>query len=417
MNRHLPTLGFDPTPGDVAASRAVAQTTGAAAEALHEIAAVLAGSAGGEWRGKAAIAFRDLLDDDFKPKVDKAAKAFDQAARVLHRWTVHMEDEQRRAAHLERRAHDAHEHARGARGRAAQVRVPDVVPEDPTSLSRHEDAVEQRRHYERQADDADRELAAARDDARRLQDAYEAAGQDAARQLKHAMDLAPDEPGFWDRLGSGILGALDKIGDAVADLGDWATDLLHTIAPVLELIGDLAALLSTACAILALVPVLTPLMAPAALALGGVALAGHYLSAVGETGSFLDALTDSEVLWDAAGLVTGGAVLKYGGRMTKAVYRAARANGNTYRVVRVASTGRRMHVPLKLFDAVRREGYAMSRREVLMRSVDLTVRGADEAVLAKNVLVDAVGGRLAPVPALITSTYGPFLHRTPALTR
>lgn len=418
MSRQLPVLGFDPTPGDVGASRAVAQTTTSAAEALHEIAAVLAGSTGGEWRGQAAIAFRELLDDDFRPKVDKAARAFDQAARVLHRWTAHMEDVQRQAARLEARAQDADDRARTARTLAGQVYVPDVRVEDPTSVQRRDEEVERRRGYERRADAADGDLASARSEARRLQEAYEAAGQTYARELQRAVDMAPDEPGFWDKLGADVVGALDRIADAVGDLGDWATSLLESVAPILNLIGKLAEMLSIYAGILALFPALTPIMAPAALFLGGLALGASTLGEIGDSGSFAEAVFNRDFATEAAGLAVGFGVCKYGKTLTRSVYRAARASGNTYRVVRDASTGRRMHVPLTFFDAVRRSGYTMRRREALWRGADASVKGVDKGfLLIEGVGRDLVGGRLDPIPKLVTGTYGPFLSTTPALSR
>ena len=96
-----PTLGFDPTPGDVSAAREVAATTRSTAASLEQISDVLSGVGKGEWRGKAAQAFRDLMDDDFAPKVQTAAHAFDGAARALGQWVGELGSYQSRTRRLD----------------------------------------------------------------------------------------------------------------------------------------------------------------------------------------------------------------------------------------------------------------------------------------------------------------------------
>ncbi|MFE0201973.1 hypothetical protein [Streptomyces sp. NPDC058985] len=65
----FPALGFVPCPGDHAAVDKDSDSIRHTVVALGEIKKVLDGAAKGDWRGKAAIAFRELLDDDFRPKV------------------------------------------------------------------------------------------------------------------------------------------------------------------------------------------------------------------------------------------------------------------------------------------------------------------------------------------------------------
>ena len=67
----------------MSAAREVAATTRSTAASLEQISDVLSGVGKGEWRGKAAPALRDLMDDEFAPKVQTAAQAFDGAARAL----------------------------------------------------------------------------------------------------------------------------------------------------------------------------------------------------------------------------------------------------------------------------------------------------------------------------------------------
>ncbi|MET7406711.1 hypothetical protein [Streptomyces parvulus] len=72
-------LGIVPRPGDHAAVDKVCDSIGRTAVALGEIKKVLDGAANGYWRGKAAIVFRKLLDDEFRPKVVDAYDSFDEA--------------------------------------------------------------------------------------------------------------------------------------------------------------------------------------------------------------------------------------------------------------------------------------------------------------------------------------------------
>ncbi|MCW2770159.1 MAG: putative integral rane protein [Aeromicrobium sp.] len=76
---------------------------------------MLHGAADGEWRGQAAIAFRDLLDDDVRPKIDKCVEAFDDAHSALSTWSTSLDGYQSRAANCEKWAAEAQADADAAR--------------------------------------------------------------------------------------------------------------------------------------------------------------------------------------------------------------------------------------------------------------------------------------------------------------
>ncbi len=400
-----PTLGFDPTPGNVTAAREVAATTRTTAAALGQISDVLRGVGKGEWRGKAAQAFRDLMDDDFRPKVQNAAQAFDGAARALTSWVDTMDGFQDRARDLEQQAREAELRAQAAHDRFASTSVSTPAPEedDAARLAR-ERQQDQKDAAGDAAGAADAEVAALRRQARTLQSEYSAEGTVVAGQLAKAMDAAPNEPGFWDRLGDSISGALDKLGDAVADLGDGLKDFLHEIAPLLKVIGDIAGALGAVLGLMAFIPGLQFLAGPA-LILGGVALAAHYLSAVGESGSFVKALTDRDVILDAVGLVCGLGALKVGAK----VLGAAKAAGQPVRVI-PQLVGPAVEMPLNIFQAGTRTGYAMSGTEAAYRAVNLkffqggmaatAVGSPDNARAIRNVVTGDWGPMRAPRPAV-----------------
>ncbi|MEV7842327.1 hypothetical protein AB0O77_34790, partial [Streptomyces albidoflavus] len=69
LDTKFPAIGFAPCPGDLRTAERVAKIVRKTARALSDIAHVLNGTGRGEWRGKAAEAFREQFDEDFRPKV------------------------------------------------------------------------------------------------------------------------------------------------------------------------------------------------------------------------------------------------------------------------------------------------------------------------------------------------------------
>lgn len=336
----FPALGFVPCPGDHAAVDKVSDSIRHTAVALGEIKKVLDGAAKGDWRGKAAIAFRELLDDDFRPKVVDAYDSFDKAKGVIQGWSGYMEDKQKKARSLEREAAEAKS--------AEKSRAKDGSGNEKKNSSTGD------------GDDTD-PLEDVRKRARTLHADYEEEGRNAARRLQKAIDIAPNEPGFWDKLGEAIGNALDSIADAAAWLHDQAIELLGKLAPLLDLIGDIAGLLSAVTGLLALVPGLQFLGA-ASLVLAGVALGAHYLSAVGTTGSFGKALLTKDVIMDAVGFGLG----KVGAKIGEGVLAAAKASGAPTRIV-PQLIGPAQELPMGYFQLAS-TSYAMGHSEFLWRT-------------------------------------------------
>lgn len=363
-----PNLGFDPTPGDYVAASNVADYVRDAVDALEEIRSVLHGADDGEWRGKAAIAFRDLLDDDLRPKIDEAYESFGGASRVISNWKNYIDTSQAATRRLEQRAEAAAERLASAESTLSSL--PDA-PDSDTPPPGNDEERQQREDDANDRDAANQKASAAqgdlddiRDEARRLGDDYREEGKNAADQLQSAMDLAPNEPGFWSSIGDAIGNALSELGEALADLGDWVLEKLKELAPLLKIIGDIAGLLSAICGLLAFIPGLQFLAIPA-LILGGVALVAHYLEAAGQSGSFLKALTDPDVIMDAIGLALGIGALKVGSQLVN----AARATGNTRMVPQLIGPAQEM-VP-GFFSMMRSSSYTMETSEFVWRTVNL----------------------------------------------
>ncbi|MFW6691808.1 putative T7SS-secreted protein [Streptomyces sp. MAR4 CNX-425] len=315
----FPGLGFDPCPGDPRAAEWVAGVVRRAARSLDEISQVLNGRGDGEWRGKAAEEFRRQFNDDFRPKIDKARESFTQSAKALEEWAAYMPPEQDKAREYEEQAHAARERAEEAKNNLAGLPPEPSWFALPKNDREEREAKEQekvRSEAENAVGNADRALEAIRDDAKRLADRYRTQGEDIADRLKRAMDIAPNEPGLFDKIGSAVAALDDVLVMALDNALGELKKFLKENAWVFKMIGDIAGTLSVITGLLSLA---FPWMAPFALGLGALALTSHYLMAVGTTGSFQAALTDQTVLIDAAGLAFGGGAFAAGKALTRIV--------------------------------------------------------------------------------------------------
>ncbi|MCT7352307.1 hypothetical protein N4P33_08975 [Streptomyces sp. 15-116A] len=388
----FPVLGFVPCPGDHATLQEVVKLVKHTAEALSEIDLVLRGAAKGEWRGKAATAFRELLADDFRPKVHDAYMSFDLAKRALTDWSEYMQSHQKRARDLEREAAEAQRAQEKEKSSDGEGK-PTTGKQSPAKGE--DDPVENVRRR-----------------ARTLHQQYEEEGRRIASRLKKASDIAPNEPGAWDKL-------TDAVGDALKTIA-WAitnpTEMLAKIAPLLKVIGDIAGFISPILGLMALVPGLQWL-AGISLVLGAVALVSHYLSAVGKTGSFLKALTDKDVILDAVGLAVGIGALKVGAK----VMAQARAAGavrtvpqHTLGLANLRGASRlginaTEEMPMGYFQLGRDLSYNMTGSDMAWRGAQyfttwtghtITAMGTDGLIETGNVLFTG-------------ATFGPLVDRSP----
>ncbi|WP_097233928.1 hypothetical protein [Streptomyces zhaozhouensis] len=288
----------------------VAQEFGDTAEVLSEVNAVLTGAEEGEWRGRTAREFRRMLRDDFQPKVEEAYQSFSMARRAISDWVVDMGHYQQQADALERDAAvalaDRDAAQAGLDGLPPRPGAFDPEPEDDAERERQERVEDDRERQEAAYRVADAALQEFRDRAQRLQLQYEEAGQDIAGRLRNAMDIAPNEPGFWSSLGDAIGDLMDGFADLIDDIGAALIDILAEWAPILSKIGAIAGLLSTITGLLALLPIPgAQLLGVVALGLAAVSMVANYGAAVGETGSFSAALADPAFLLSAATLAFG----------------------------------------------------------------------------------------------------------------
>jgi hypothetical protein len=408
MTVEYPILGFDPAPGEAERIAEAARSTSKALEAMNEVATVLRGADEGEWRGEAAVRFREMLDDDLRPRIDDAVTAFDTAYRALESWSSTVDLNRASARYYERMAAAAQErHDQAVIDLAGVPEAPG--PHDPPPATKAEqdeidknDAEATRLASAR--DDAREEVARWRERARTLQHDHEEEAGRIRGMFFNAIDIAPNEPNFLQRGVDWVGERLDELGDLLADLGDRLLAFLQTIAPLLDFIGDIASLLGSVLGLLAFIPGLQ-FLAPFALALAGIGLLAHYLSAAGETGSFLEPFADPGLWVEMATVAVGAfAVFKIGPALTS----AAQVSGNTRIVPQLV--GKPMEVPLGFFSVARGAVPTMETAEFAWRSASLHATWGDWIVQVAqheetgSFIGDLVDGSVGPMTADSTLT-------------
>ncbi|MFW6720612.1 hypothetical protein ACHZ98_10620 [Streptomyces sp. MAR4 CNY-716] len=223
---------------------------------------MLHGTGPGDWKGKAAEAFREKFEDDFRPKTDEARDSFGMAATALEGWAEYMRVQQATARRLEQEAEDAERELSKAL-RKLESATDDDEPSDVGPPDRYRPAgtagdkpdrareEEQRREAQSAVDGASVRLEDVRRRARSLADDYRAEGHAVANRLRGAMDIAPDEPGLFDKIGdtisdlSGAFGEyLETVAEGIAKLADDVVQWVEDHAAHIAAIGDVFAVIS-----------------------------------------------------------------------------------------------------------------------------------------------------------------------------
>jgi hypothetical protein len=261
----FPALGFVPCPGDHSAADEVAKTVRRTAKALVEICQVLHGTGAGDWEGKAAEAFREKFDDEFRPRMDDARDSFSDAATALEDWAEYMARKQAAAVKLEAEAAEVNERLGKSYEKVGKLNDAD---DDKKEDKEHKDKVQE---ANRAVNSQELELEELRRKGRTIKKNYQEYGKEIADRLKNAMDIAPNEPGMWD-----------KLGDAIADLGKALADLPGQVGDLLADIGDWikshADWITVAASVIGVIAIFCPVLAPLAIGLSAVALFAHAAS-------------------------------------------------------------------------------------------------------------------------------------------
>lgn len=241
--RNLWALGFDPTPGDVTATRDLGRSLGDMSTELGTILSSIVGADRGSWQGKSANAFMSHLDDDLKPAVQKCHDSFSTASSLLYSWADQLDGFQAQAADLERQAEaqqgtvsSAQNAVNGQPGKPGQpAAAPAGSPEatqQATAAAKHQQALT----------DAQNAMAGILNRAHDLHAHFISAAKNIADQLHHAGQMAPGKPGLFDSI-------VDGIGNAFSGAWHW----VEAHADAIKFIGDILSDVSSFLGILAII--------------------------------------------------------------------------------------------------------------------------------------------------------------------
>lgn len=348
------SLGSMPCPGDVRGADDVAKVVRRTARALSEICHVLHGTGPGDWKGKAAEAFREKFEDDFRPKMDEARDSFGMAATALEGWAEYMRTQQDVARHLEREAEDAERELSKALRRLDVATDDDAEPPAEGSPDRYRQAgtargesdrareEEQRHEAQGAVDNASLRLEDVRRRARSLAGDYRAEGQMVANRLRGAMEIAPDEPGLFDKIAdtisdlSGSFGEyLETVTEGIAKLADDVVQWVEDHAANIAAIGDVFAAVSAVLGAVSMafyfaawatrVPHLAVVGGAIGQASAGtatIAFAAHSVARMAGAD-----VSDRTLAQDAVGAVPFGVNVRFIGNTGQAIARSSHASG------------------------------------------------------------------------------------------
>lgn len=297
----FPCLGFDPAGGNVVTvqdlAKEITDTGTYAKEAYESIKAVQDNR--DLWTGEAARAFAGRLGE--LPKyLDDAHASMEMAGKALADWADRLDAHQKEARRLEEECREAIEEAKKADGGLERAEANDIpIAYDPNNAqaaqaaqARADANAQAVRDAQTAATNAWDRVDQLRRDAETLRDRWEDDGGICADRLNEAAEKAPDK-GFFE-----------SFGEMFEDFGRWFEDHIGDI-------GDIAGIVSAVAGVLAFIPVLTPIMAPVALAAGAVALAAHGTDMVVNE-KWDDPEAWSDLAGDAIGLIPGAKAVSAG---------------------------------------------------------------------------------------------------------
>jgi hypothetical protein len=292
-----PNLGFDPCPGDAGGYQGLSEYAGRAAITLSGTVSTLASAGSGQWRGKAADAFRDHVHADVLPLAQRARDSVGRAATALRGFAVTLAALQQEAAALDRQA-GTWQDQRYAALAAARLPASATAPY-PASVHPVQRA---------QLEEADTALASVSSRAQDIQARYAAAVQQARSQLDAAGNMALRPPGLF----SGLLHDLESGWDEIVAV---AGEIVHDKA-LWDFISGVANIIASVAGVLALFPPLTEIFGPIAFAAALIALTADSVLAMFDHGGW------DAVAFDLVAVVSDEAWMKSAGKLT-GMYQAA----------------------------------------------------------------------------------------------
>ncbi|MGI5458444.1 hypothetical protein ACQEWB_35765 [Streptomyces sp. CA-249302] len=233
-----PNIGWNPVPGVPAEVTKLQQKVAEAATALentHRQLVKLTGESS-YWEGDAAEKFRDSLDGDLPKYIKDAASSLRSAATELHKWDGHLTSHRE----LAKKYDDDAAEKKAAIGKAKTsydqaAQHPDLKLAGQTFPSQGEaDAATARlRAAERELKEASVALTKANSEyesldakVKELETEHTTAAEAIAKALEGSARKAPDEPGFWD-----------KVGNILKSVGNFLLENAGTIGAIAGLLA------------------------------------------------------------------------------------------------------------------------------------------------------------------------------------
>ncbi|RSM82834.1 hypothetical protein DMH04_24830 [Kibdelosporangium aridum] len=316
-----PAIGFDPAPGTVGSVTSVADNMTIVANELNEAYTSLTsiGRSNSVWEGQAANSFQGKVGE-LPAYLDKARRSLGDASKVLQDWAADLESMQRTARDYEAQAKNALQAVQSAEnnpdlGLAGQVFTTDEALQN--AQQRFDQA-------KAQLTGAQNDLTAIREQAKRLLEQHQDLAGQVADALRKAKDEAPEEPGFFDRIG-------EALGDIVEGVKQLATDVWNFVKEHADVIAKIGTVLSAVGNVLGVVAIATCWI-PGVNAVTATAAAVVSGAAAGT--KLLAKAAGADVSWTSIGMDAIGAIP--GGRavagMKNAAVQAARTGRGVARV-------------------------------------------------------------------------------------
>lgn len=282
----------------------------------------------GDFKGDEADTFRDRMNSDLPPHLDTTATAWSRVAGTLKTYAATLAELQARMATLQAKAQQQQDTVDAATSDVADARTADT--RHATAQEAAKKALEPGKTlphdtYQPQTSGAAGTLTAADDALQATIDAANTVRADHHRAVDTCVNdinqaagtRFQEPPGCWGRLKNSFTGWVSE-----------HADVLKSISGVLKTISGIAG-------VLAMIPVLAPVMGPIALVAGGGALLIDVtVKVVTGEGSWGD------VLFDAATMLPlgKGLALLRGTRAGASVAKAAGAAGNALRETRAVNS-------------------------------------------------------------------------------
>lgn len=325
-----PALGFNPAPGNVGTVGSLASNFLTVSGHLQRArdAMTKAGQVGGFWEGDAASAFHKDLGK-LPDYLDKATQSLGEAGRALDGWANDLTSMQRTAADYERQAEDAVRQLNAAKSNP-DLRLAGQEFDTQQALREAQQRLDS---AESQLNQAQGDLNAIRQQAGRLFSQH----QDLVRQVEDALnkakDEAPDKPGFWSSVGAAFSDAFHGLADLAKNTWDFVKKHANVIAKVGDILSAVGTVLSIAAAATAEIPVVGEVVEGVSIGVNATALGAHALAKAAGAD-----VSNATLAQDALGLIPGGAMLK-GATKAGNVIKVAKSAG---RAIQAAEDGGRL---------------------------------------------------------------------------